>query len=152
MKDIFMTQPYNADNYSPMESIGFLLKRAGIQLSTTVDRSLVQYDMTHGQFAIVMKLLHGYAKTAAELARDAMTDTGAMTRMLDRLEEKGIVRRTRSSVDRRVIEVELTDKGKELASDMIQVVIDALNHHLRGFTPEEVELFKNFLRRMIANS
>jgi DNA-binding MarR family transcriptional regulator len=145
-------KPYNSANYSPAESIGYLLKRAGIQLSTTVDRSLAQFDMTHAQFTIVIKLLHGYARTAAELARDAMTDTGAMTRMLDRLEEKGIVQRTRSVADRRVVEVELTEKGKRLADDMMLVAVDALNHHLRDFSLEEVEQFKNFLRRMIANS
>ena len=39
-----------------------------------------------------------------------------------------------------------------MAEQMIQVAVDALNHHLRGFTPEEVGQFKEFLRRMIANA
>ncbi|NEX59894.1 MarR family winged helix-turn-helix transcriptional regulator [Noviherbaspirillum galbum] len=146
------SQPYSLDNYSPSESIGYLLKRSGILLSTAVDRGLAQYDMTHAQFSIVFKLLHGHARTAAELARDSMTDTGAMTRMLDRLEEKGIVQRMRSSADRRVVEVELTDKGRQLADDMMRVAVEVLNHHLRGFAPEEIEQFKGFLRRMIANA
>lgn len=147
-----MSHPYSLKNYTPAESIGYLLKRAGSQLTLTIDRGLAPFDMTHAQLGIFLKLLHGQANTAADLARELVTDTGAMTRMLDRLEEKGFVQRTRSSADRRVIEVALTSKGKELADQMSQVAIDALNHHLRGFSAIEVSQFKDFLRRMIANA
>ncbi|MGE5652597.1 MarR family winged helix-turn-helix transcriptional regulator [Noviherbaspirillum sp. UKPF54] len=108
--------------------------------------------MTHAQLGIFLKLLHGQARTAADLARELLADTGAMTRMLDRLEEKGFIQRVRSCADRRVIEVSLTDKGQQLADQMTQVVVDTLNHHLRGFTEAEIDQFKDFLRRMIANA
>jgi DNA-binding MarR family transcriptional regulator len=147
-----MSQPYTTKNYSPEESIGYLLKRAGMQLALTVDRELSEYDMTHAQLQIVFKVLHCHANTAADLARELMVDTGAMTRMLDRLEEKGFISRTRSSEDRRVVRVGLTPKGEELAGRMTEIAIKALNHHLRGFAQDEIALFKDFLRRMIANA
>jgi DNA-binding MarR family transcriptional regulator len=147
-----MTQHYSTKNYSPEESIGYLLKRAGSQLASTVDRGLAEFDMTHAQLGIFLKLLHGHANTAADLARELMTDTGAMTRMLDRLEEKGFVQRTRSSTDRRIVEVALTAKGEQFADSMIQVAINSLNHHLRNFSNAEVAQFKDFLRRMISNA
>jgi DNA-binding MarR family transcriptional regulator len=147
-----MFQPYNLKNYTPEESIGFLLKRVGGQLSLTIDRGLAEYDMTHAQLGIFLKLLHKQANTAADLARELCIDTGSMTRTLDRLEEKGFVQRTRSSEDRRVVQVELTAKGKQLADRMTQVAIDTLNHHLRDFTAPEVAQFKDFLKRMIANT
>ena len=148
----FMSQPYRLDNYTPDESIGYLLKRAGGHLSTTVDRALAEFDMTHAQLGIFLRLLHGHADTAADLAREMATDTGAMTRALDRLEEKGFIQRLRSQADRRMVQVSLTDKGRDLADQMTLVAINALNHHLRDFTPEEVAQFKVFLRRMIGNS
>jgi DNA-binding MarR family transcriptional regulator len=147
-----MFRPYTCKNYTPEESIGYLLKRLGNLLTTTFDRELARYDMTHAQFGIFFKLLHGHARTAADLARELMTDTGAMTRMLDRLEEKGFVQRTRSSEDRRVIEVALTPKGKQMADEMTQVAVNGLNHFLRGFNEAEVAQFKDLLRRMIANA
>lgn len=147
-----MSQPYRLDNYTPDESIGYLLKRAGGQLSTTIDRALAEFDMTHAQLGIFLRLLHGHADTAADLAREMAIDTGAMTRALDRLEEKGFIRRLRSHADRRMVQVSLTDKGKSLADQMTLVAINALNHHLRDFTPDEVAQFKIFLRRMIGNS
>ena len=99
-----------------------------------------------------MRLLHGHADTAADLAREMMTDAGAMTRMLDRLEGKGFLERKRSSEDRRIVKVVLTDKGKELADQMVQVAVDVLNQHLSGFTEAELVQFKDFLRRMTANA
>jgi DNA-binding MarR family transcriptional regulator len=147
-----MSQPYTCKNYTPEESIGYLLKRVGNQLATTFDRELAQYEMTHAQLGIFFKLLHGHAHTAADLARELMTDAGAMTRMLDRLEEKDFVQRTRSSEDRRVIEVALTPKGKQMADQMTAVAVDALNGFLRGFSQAEVGQFKDFLRRMLANA
>jgi len=144
--------PYDCKTYTPEESIGYLMKRVGNQFAVVIDRALAKYDMTHAQLGIFFKLLHGHANTATDLACELMTDTGAMTRMLDRLEEKGFVLRTRSSEDRRVVEVALTSKGKQMAGEMTQVVVDTLNHFLRGFNEAEVEQFKDFLRRMIANA
>ena len=77
-----MSDPYRLDNYTPDESIGYLLKRATGQLSTTVDRALAEFDMTHAQLGIFLRLLHGHADTAADLAREMAIDTGAMTRAL----------------------------------------------------------------------
>ncbi|HJV72737.1 MAG TPA: MarR family transcriptional regulator [Noviherbaspirillum sp.] len=146
-----MKKPYSVKNYSLDESIGFLLKRAGTQLALCVDRRLAEFDMTHAQYGIFRRLQTA-PSTAADLARSSMTDTGAMTRMLDRLEEKGFVQRSRSSTDRRVVEVSLTDKGRQIADRMTEVAVDMLNQHLHGFTLNEVEQFKIFLRRMINNA
>ena len=51
-----------------------------------------------------------------------------------------------------MVQVSLTGKGRDLADRMTLVAINALNHHLRDFTPDEVAQFKMFLRRMIGNS
>jgi DNA-binding MarR family transcriptional regulator len=53
--------------------------------------------------------------TVAGLARDLEIDPGAMTRSLDRLEAKGLVRRERSTQDRRVVRLVLTGEGRKVA-------------------------------------
>lgn len=147
-----MSHPYNSSNYTPDESVGYLLKRTGSTLAIAIDRALAEYEMTHAQLGIFLKLLHKQANTAADLARETMSDTGSMTRILDRLEEKGFIQRTRSSADRRVVQVELTPKGERLADTVSEVAMTVLNHHLRGFSLDEVEQLKGLLRRMIANA
>ena len=74
-----------------------------------------------------------------------------MTRMLDRLETKGLLRRVRSSEDRRVVNIELTPDGRVTAGRIPQVLADTLNEHLAGFTREEWHQLKDLLRRVLAN-
>ncbi len=147
-----MSGVYRQENFSPSDNIGYLLKRCGTQLSLSVDRALAEFDMTHAQLGIFLRLLNGSANTASDLARELMTDTGAMTRMLDRLEDKAFIERSRDGDDRRVVQVKLTSKGKDLADQMTQATISCLNHYLRGFSATEVAQFNAFLQRMIANA
>jgi DNA-binding MarR family transcriptional regulator len=89
--------------------------------------------------------------TAGDLAREWHYDSGAMTRMLDRLEEKGLIRRKRSQTDRRSVLVRLTAKGRALDEHISRVAIEVLNIHLQNFSAQEADQFKDFLRRMIAH-
>jgi DNA-binding MarR family transcriptional regulator len=147
-----MTQAYTKVNYCPSDNLGYLLKRCGTLIAITVDRSLAEFGMTHAQLGIFLRLVSGSAKTASELARELITDTGSMTRMLDRLEEKQFIERSRDGEDRRVVRVRLTSKGERLADQMKGVAIASLNQHLRGFSAAETTQLKDFLQRMIANA
>ena len=75
-----------------------------------------------------------------------------MTRMLDRLEAKGLLRRARCAKDRRVVRLELTEEGQRLCREIPYNLSRVLNAMLRGFTAEEVETFKSLARRMLANA
>ena len=74
-----------------------------------------------------------------------------MTRALDRLEAKGLVARVRSSEDRRVINLELTEAGREVAAVVPAVLAEVLNLHLAGFTETEWRSLLDMLKRMRAN-
>ena len=143
---------YHLGNYRISESIGYLIKRVMAVVSTALDQELAAYDITHQQFSILMILTETNCSTAADIARITCGDTGAMTRMLDRLEAKDIVRRVRSSADRRIVNIELTDAGRTFASKMPIVAINVMNRHLQGFEAAELELMKGFLRRILGTA
>ena len=75
-----------------------------------------------------------------------------MTRMLDRLEAKGLCQRVRSSDDRRVVNLEITDAGREAAKVIPEVLSRVQNAYLAGFSVEEWETLKSYLRRMLDNA
>jgi DNA-binding MarR family transcriptional regulator len=89
--------------------------------------------------------------TVAGLSRDLEIDPGSMTRSLDRLEAKGLVTRERSTEDRRVVHLVLTDEGRKVARKVPAVLAEVLNRHLEGFQEEEWQLLLQFLTRMLAN-
>ena len=94
----------------------------------------------------------GQASTVAELARECHLDAGAMTRLLDRLESKGLCRRVRSQEDRRVVNIELSPEGRLAAQGIPDILSRVQNTHLAGFSREEFELLKHFLNRILTNA
>lgn len=142
---------YSADHLPAEQSIAYLAKRAVQSMVLQVDRRLLKHDLTHAQWLPLFKLAQGRCTTMAELARDASMDPGAMTRALDRLEAKGLVRRVRSQEDRRVIKLQLTPEGVEVSKLVPAVLAEVHNAHLAGFSRAEWETLIELLQRLIAN-
>jgi MarR family transcriptional regulator, multiple antibiotic resistance protein MarR len=131
--------------------IGLLVARARSALLTGLDSELEPFGLTGAQFAVLKNVADGTADTAADLCRTMHYDTGSMTRMLDRLEEKSVLRRERCTQDRRVVYLRLTDTGNELLPQLRTAAIHVLARHLAGVSPAEVDNLKQFLVRMIEN-
>jgi DNA-binding MarR family transcriptional regulator len=143
---------YDAQSYRPERSLGLVMRRVLSSVLQEADRRLAVHDLTHAQWLPLFKLLKGCDNvTVASMARDLDVDPAAVTRMFDRLEAKGLVRRERSSTDRRVVQLALTDAGRTVAEKVPPVLVDVLNAHLAGFQPEEFEMLMSLLRRMDAN-
>lgn len=143
---------YRSDNRCMAEdNAGYLIKLAYLSLNRMLDQEMAPLGLTAMQWRPLAMVYLGRADTPAELARLNDMDTGAMTRALDRLEAKGLLRRNRSQQDRRVVKIELTELGEAKAREIPPNIARSLNHHLRGFTADEVTQLMHFMRRMIAN-
>lgn len=146
------TEFYRAENYFVAESIGYLMRKTVTRLAQEVERQMEPNGLTNAQWVPLLKLYLGEAGTAAELARECELDAGAMTRLLDRVEAKGLCRRERSSEDRRVVNLVLTDEGRDAAQEIPVVLSRIQNACLEGFTYEEWQAFKGFLHRFLNNA
>jgi len=143
---------YQADNYRPEDSIGLMMRQILTSLAQGVEQRLVNSALTHAQWMPVLKLHLGHAATVAELARECHLDAGAMTRMLDRLEAKGLCTRSRSETDRRVVNIALTPAGSQAATEIPAVLCAVLNGHLNGLSADEFATLKSLLQRVLQNT
>jgi len=146
------TDFYRPEAYRPEESITYLMRQILTAVAQEIERQLAPADLTNAQWIPLFKLFHGHATTAAELARACHLDAGAMTRMLDRLETKGLCQRERSASDRRVVHIALTEAGTAAAQGIPPILCELQNNYLQGFTPEEFATLKQFLRRILDNT
>lgn len=142
---------YSAKTFTAEESVGFLIKRVMLSMSQQIDRRLAVHDLTTAQWSPLMRLKKDGPSTVAELARCQAMDAGAMTRLLDRLEKKGLCRRTRSVEDRRVVMVELTPEGQAALRNVPAMLSEVLNLHLAGFSEAEWHTLRELLQRMAEN-
>jgi DNA-binding MarR family transcriptional regulator len=132
--------------------MGYLMRQILSAVAQQVERQLAYADLTNAQWVPLLKLFTKQASTVAELARACHLDTGAMTRLLDRLEAKGLCQRVRSEEDRRVVNIVLTPAGTEAAATIPGLLSSIQNAHLAGFSEEEFETLKGFLRRILNNA
>ena len=150
---------YDNASYQPCRSIGSLLSRVRVEMLAAIDRELAAdkrlapLEMSAAQYIIIANLAGpGEPKSAADLCKGISYDAGAMTRMLDRLESKGLIRRSRSAHDRRLMILELTDEGRAAYPRMREISMGVANRFLRGFTKAEARQLEGFLARMLENA
>jgi DNA-binding MarR family transcriptional regulator len=142
---------YDPDEIQLETSLGYYLTKARHVLMERMDRALAPLDLTSQQIGVILLLAKGCARTPQALSRALSYDSGSMTRMLDRLEKKGLIERTRSASDRRVVCLALTERGLEAAAQLPQLGAAALNAQLRGFSAAELATLSGLLARFIAN-
>jgi DNA-binding MarR family transcriptional regulator len=142
---------YLADGVRPESGIGYYLSKARTALIERMDRAVRPLGLTAQQISVILLLASGRAGTPLELSRALSYDSGSMTRMLDRLEKKGFVVRTRSEDDRRMVRLELTLQGRDAAARLPALSAAVLDQQLRGFSDDDVANFVTLLGRFIAN-
>ncbi len=131
--------------------VGHLMGRARASLLSRLDADLERFGLNGVQFAVLKHLAEGAARTAADLCRFMHYDTGAMTRILDRLEQRGLVRRERCREDRRVVFLRVAPAGRAQLPRLMAVGSRVLEQHLAGFSQAEIDALKSYLARMIDN-
>lgn len=143
---------YDIETFRPSQGVGAYIGRARRTIVEAIDQELAPLDISHAQWIVVMLLGDGAASTAAELCKVLIYDPGAMTRLLDRLEKKGVLRRVRTKDDRRTVRLELTAEGAKLYPRILQALVQVFNRLLHGFSHNEVRQLEDLLKRMVANA
>jgi DNA-binding MarR family transcriptional regulator len=142
---------YDGHRYEFSESVGHQLANLMIMMRREVELRMAAHGLTDAQWKPLWMISIGRATTAIELAREMDVDAGAITRLLDRLEAKGLVERLRSAADRRVVQLRLTPAGDVAAAKVPHVLASVNNDFLQGFNPSEWKQLRKLLDRMAAN-
>ncbi len=124
--------------------------RASQTATEMLDHSVADYlGIDHTAYRCLDILDQEGPITAGRLATRARLSPGAMTALLDRLEEKGLARRTRDTEDRRRVLVEVTPELRRRAAQLYGTPEEGANE-LADYTDDELEFLIGFLRRSIA--
>jgi len=151
------TQIYEVETYQPASCVGQLIYRVRAAQMSALDQELAQdpdlapLEISAAQYTIISVLAKRGVDSAAQLCKDLSYDAGAMTRMIDRLEAKGLVNRRRCPEDRRLMKLELTEEGLAALPKLRECSVRVLNRLLRGFSLAEARQIEGFMVRMLQN-
>lgn len=147
-----MTRHYRPETYVAHESVGYLVRRLYTLLLARFEATLAGHRFTLTQWIVLMQLREGRAHTASDIAHDLQHDSGALTRVLDQLERRGLLERQRSRQDRRVVELRLTRAGEQAVRGLLPIVVDHANEALAPLSVAEHTQFRDMLKRLLAQA
>jgi DNA-binding MarR family transcriptional regulator len=141
-------QHYQVSTYRSQNSIGYLLKRAHSMMLDVIEPVLEERGFTFIQYVILSWLRDGIAVNPKDICFQFRHNSGALTRVIDQLAERGFLERVRRDRDRRKVELQLTPAGREAVERLIPLVIDKLNLALADFSSAEVQEFQRLLVKL----
>ncbi|WP_266180407.1 MarR family winged helix-turn-helix transcriptional regulator [Dyella humicola] len=145
----FDVEHYTQKTFSRTHSIGFMLTKARNLVTAEMDAAVKRLGITSHQIGIILWLSRGMAATPFEMSKHLSIDTGLMSRMLDKLEAKGLLKRSRSNLDRRVVDLTLTSTGEAIAAEIPNIALPVFNRRLRNFSEAEFNELQRLLHKFI---
>lgn len=154
-----MVSIYESENYEPCRCVAHVMGQVRTEMLAALDRELAadkyvaSIGVTAAQFIVMARLAAAdRKKSASDLCKEMSYDAGAMTRMIDRLESKGLVRRARCPQDRRLVYLEMTEQGRAVYPRLREISMAIQNRFLRGFTRADARQLEGLLERMLENA
>lgn len=143
---------YDPATFDIRKAVPPMLGRVRAVFLSALEERLAPFDIKPADYIVLASLANDVADTASAVCSLLVHDPGAMTRKIDALEERGLLRRVRSAEDRRAIKLELTPEGKRVFPKMLAAAVGVANDFLAGFSKTEVRQLEDMLQRMLVNA
>lgn len=124
------------------------MRRLRLGAVRIMGRALSRFDLTVSQHTLLFSLFHPGKCKMSELARELGITMGAATSIVDRLIKAGLVKRERSTEDRRVVFVSLSKKGRRMMEEVHKVTLELMANLLSRLSAREREAFLSAYEKM----
>jgi DNA-binding MarR family transcriptional regulator len=144
----------SADNslvYRLDDTLGFSIHKAAVRLRQALGQHLRPFDLTPEQFGLLGQLWEQEGLSQRELADRLFKDKPTVTRMLEKLDQRGLVHRCPDHQDRRVFRVFLTATGRALEGPILHALKDFRAQVYAGIDPDQQERIKSALDLIVRN-
>jgi DNA-binding MarR family transcriptional regulator len=132
--------------------LGFLVSAARSAIWSSIEAELQPLDITAAQFVVFNSIAQGKGRTIGEFCRLLGYDSGAMTRLLDRIENKGLIRRVPNPEDRRSFLLELTPESRAVFPQAKKRVRAVFKRLLAGIDEKQAAVLRQSLEQLLANA
>jgi MarR family transcriptional regulator, 2-MHQ and catechol-resistance regulon repressor len=124
------------------------LARAFSTFNRATSEDIRRYGLTQPQFGVIESLGHHGRIPIGELSRKQLLACGTVTVVVDNLEKEGLVERQHCKEDRRVVYVQLTDKGRNLFTEIFVQHAAVVTGIAAVLTGEEQDQLAGLLKKL----
>jgi MarR family transcriptional regulator for hemolysin len=135
-----------------METIPFEIGETAHALRKAFDRLAVGLGVTRAQWKVLFKLTRAPGLKQVELADMLDLEPITLCRIVDRLEEAGLVERRRDPEDRRARRLHVTPKAQPLVRKLQAVGAKLVEQAFAGIDPKDIETTRRVLARARENA
>ena len=135
-----------------METVPFEIGETAHALRKAFDRLAVGLGVTRAQWKVLFKLTRTPGLRQVELADMLDLEPITLCRIVDRLEEGGLVERSRDPEDRRAWRLHVTAKAQPLIDKLQAVGADLVEQAFSGIDPRDIEITRQVLARVRENA
>ena len=132
-------------------SVGYRIKLLGQLGSRRFQERLEPFGLTPFHWVVLCCLWEEDGLATCSIGEKLQQVGGTLTGVLDRMEERGLIRRERDPRDRRIWRIWLTDAGRELEDILPPIALELKEQAMQGFSTEERQLFSRLVDQAIAN-
>ncbi|RYZ73752.1 MAG: MarR family transcriptional regulator [Lysobacteraceae bacterium] len=139
--------------YPPNANLGLIFRqvRDAMWADMAREMALAGHELTYSQFMTIKHLAVDSTTGVTELARHAQLNPGAMTRLLDKLEARGLLQRVADPADRRALHIVLTESGLEIWRDIRHCGQIVRDRAMQGMDENEREQLFRLLGKVLQN-
>lgn len=152
--------PATTVNYRPLGqwddvlapySLGYRIKLLSQVIGRKFQERLEPFGLTAFHWVVLCCLWKEDGLATSSIGERLQQVGGTLTGVLDRMEERGLVRRERDTRDRRIWRIWLTDAGKQLEEVLPPIAVEIREEAMAGMAVPDRELFSTLIDRAIAN-
>src|ERR1700679_3964195 len=117
-------QHYDLSTYKAQMSVGYLVKRAHSLMLDIMEPVIEHRGFSFVQYVVMSALRDGIAMNPKVICTQFRHDSGALTRIIDQLADRGLLERVLRAFDSPKVEPQLTPAGRETIESIIPLVVD----------------------------
>ena len=148
-----LKQPVTKDqtDLQPDESTGYLIRDTHLLFAKELRNQLQAHQITPGQWYFLRTLWDEEGLSQRELSRRVGTTEPTTVSALRLLVRNGMIERVRNPKDRRTINIYLTDKARDMKTELMPVAFEANDIATKGLTDTELDQLRSLLKKVRKN-
>jgi len=135
------------------QSLGYKLNYSARLIANRLNRKFKEhhFDITHEQWQLIVRLWEEDGQTQNTLASQTQKDEPSVSRLINNMVKRKLVRRTPHPTDRRTNLIYLTPQGKKMKDDLIALAKESTAEATSGIDPQELAICMRVLGQVIEN-